>query len=128
LNAPGILLVEADVLVRSPLADYLRECGYRVFEADDTGEARRLLGAHDAAIDVVLADASGMDGSGFALAAWIRENHRETDVILTGAVERAVRKAADLCEDGPELRKPYDHRLVLDRIKRLIATRNRNQG
>jgi DNA-binding response OmpR family regulator len=125
VSTPAILLIEADILVRSPLADYLRECGYRVIEARDTGEARRLLEMPNADVDVVLLDAQGQGETGFAFAGWIRENHPQADVILTGALEQATRKAADLCEEGPELRKPYDHRLVLDRIKRLLAARDR---
>jgi DNA-binding response OmpR family regulator len=125
VTPPTVLLVEADVLVRSPLADYLRECGYRVLEARDTAEARQLLGKPEEDVDVVLIEAQGQGETGFAFAAWIREHRPQTEVILTGAVEHATRKAADLCEDGPELRKPYDHRLVLDRIKRLIAARDR---
>ena len=35
-----ILILEADVLVRQPLAAYLRECGYRVLEAASADEAR----------------------------------------------------------------------------------------
>ena len=42
---PCILLVECDIVVRSPLAEYLRECGYRVLEAVNTIEARELLGS-----------------------------------------------------------------------------------
>jgi hypothetical protein len=33
MNAPCVLLVDAEELVRTPLAQYLRECGYRVLEA-----------------------------------------------------------------------------------------------
>jgi DNA-binding response OmpR family regulator len=125
VTAPTVLLVEADVLIRSPLADYLRECGYRVLEAGDTAEARQLLRKPDGDVEVLLIEAQGQGESGFAFAAWTREHHPQTDVILTGALEHATRKAADLCEEGPELRKPYDHRLVLDQIKRLIAARHR---
>jgi hypothetical protein len=35
------------------------------------------------------------------------------------------RAAGKLCADGPMLIKPYDHQIVLDRIKRLLATRAR---
>ena len=38
-----VLIVEADVLVRSELADYLRVCGYRVLEAGDGQEEEPLL-------------------------------------------------------------------------------------
>jgi hypothetical protein len=35
-----ILVVEDEVLIRLPLAEYLRDCGYRVFEASNVAEAR----------------------------------------------------------------------------------------
>jgi DNA-binding response OmpR family regulator len=35
-----ILVVERDILVRQPLAQYLRDCGYRVLEAVNAVEAR----------------------------------------------------------------------------------------
>jgi DNA-binding response OmpR family regulator len=38
-----ILVVEPDLAVRQPLAQYLRECGYKVFEAVDTDEATSIL-------------------------------------------------------------------------------------
>jgi hypothetical protein len=30
-----------------------------------------------------------------------------------------------MCEQGPILVKPYDHRIMLDRIKRMLAARAR---
>jgi DNA-binding response OmpR family regulator len=35
MRAATVLIVEQDVLVRHPLAEYLRERGYRVVEATD---------------------------------------------------------------------------------------------
>lgn len=43
MNEPCVLLVDAEELVRTPLAQYLRECGYRVLEAIGAEEAQRLL-------------------------------------------------------------------------------------
>ena len=40
-----ILVVEDEVLVRMPLAEYLRDCGYRVFEAASVAEAKAVLDA-----------------------------------------------------------------------------------
>ena len=57
--APCILLVERDVIVRTPLAEYLRECGYRVLEAVTAAEARTLLAA---ANDITLVLAEGDEG------------------------------------------------------------------
>ena len=38
-----VLLVEGDIIVRHPLAEYLRECGFTVFEASNGDEAKRAL-------------------------------------------------------------------------------------
>jgi DNA-binding response OmpR family regulator len=43
MSDPCILIVEQDLLVRTLLAEYLRECGYRVLEASNAGDARTLL-------------------------------------------------------------------------------------
>jgi DNA-binding NtrC family response regulator len=118
------LLVERDIIVRSPLAEYLRECGYRVLEAVNTAEARELLGAADD-ISLVLAEDDVPEDGGFVLRAWIRENYPDIDVILAGSVTRAVEKAGDICRDGPAISKPYHHQFVLDTIRRLLAARNR---
>lgn len=123
-----ILIVEADILVRSPLADYLRECGYRVLEAVDGLEARKILAdTASGAVDIVLANTAANGDNGFALASWIRANFPDIEVALAGTVTKAAEKASDLCEDGPSLSKPYDHSLVLDQIRRLLAARDRKK-
>ncbi len=129
-----LLIVETEVLVRSPLAQYLRECGYLVLEASHAAEARQLLSDGLKQIDIVLADIDALpaDGdedreNGFALARWIRQTYPGIQVILVGSVATAAEKAGELCEDGPpEIFKPYDHQLVLGHIKRLLAARERN--
>lgn len=120
-----VLLVEADILIRHPLSEYLRECGYVVVEAIDAEEARKLLSEGKVPVDIVLADANPSGDSGFVLASWIRANRPAVKIILAGTVTKAAEKAGDLCEDGPGLAKPYDHRLVLDHIRRSIAERSR---
>jgi DNA-binding response OmpR family regulator len=122
MSDPGrILLVEDDLLVRHPLAEYLRECGYQVLEASDGAEARVLIAQPELRVDIVLAEGD----AGFELAGWIRANHGQVQVILAGTVTRAVERAGDLCEDGPALVKPYEHKFVLERIKKLMAARDR---
>lgn len=122
-----VLIVEADVLIRSPLADYLRDCGYKVFEVANGQEARRILGDPGVAIDIVLANVNAPMESGFALAVWIRANHPTVEVDLVGTVAAAVEKAADICEEGPAQSIPYDHKLVHDRIRQLLAARERTK-
>lgn len=119
-----LLLVERDIIVRNALAEYLRECGYRVIEAVTAKEARDVLGAADD-ITLVLAEADAPEGGGFALRAWIQQNYPGTEVILAGSVVRAVEKAGDICKEGPAVGKPYHHQTVLDTIRRLLAARDR---
>ena len=126
MNEPCILIVEADELVRAPLAEYLRECGYRVLEAVNAREARQLLTNGEWGIDVVLCEVESLDESGFILRTWVRRNYPRIAVVLAGSVARAAEKAGDLCEEGPTLSKPYDHRIVLERIKGLLAARKRS--
>jgi CheY-like chemotaxis protein len=118
-----VLVVEDEVFVRIVIADYLRQCGYKVLEAANADEALVLLQHSEIAIDVVFSDIE-MPGStgGFELAKWIRERRPDIDVILTGNVARAADAAAELCESGP-LPKPYEPQIAVDRIRRLMASR-----
>jgi CheY-like chemotaxis protein len=103
-----ILVIEPDILVRMVIADYLRDCGYKVVEGvnaagalrcwkPEKSERRRSPAVLEAGkkIDVVLAEirlAGSLDG--FGLGRQLRENHPEIDVILTSGVTRAAAKAA----------------------------------
>jgi hypothetical protein len=73
-----------------------------------------------------LAEVKSGDAAGFALASWVRTHLPNTQVVLAGTIATATEKAGDICQEGPALSKPYDHRLVLDHIQRLLAARDRN--
>ena len=119
-----ILVVEDEVLIRLVIAQYLRDCGYRVIEAAHADEALLVLRKSETEIDVVFTDVE-MPGSmdGFALAQWVRSNRPGMEVILAGSVHRAVQAASDLCDQQNNLPKPYDPQSVHDRIRRLLASR-----
>jgi CheY-like chemotaxis protein len=122
--AEAVLVVEDDVLVRLVIAAYLRDCGYRVFEAANGDEAIKLLARDEASIGVVLTDVE-MPGQtdGFALAQWIRRERPGVELVIAGTPARAADAAGDLCEEGPQRAKPYEPSLALDRIRRLLAMR-----
>jgi CheY-like chemotaxis protein len=120
-----ILVVEPDILVRMVIADYLRDCGYKVVEGVNADDVLAVLDA-GRKIDVILAEvqlAGSVDG--FGLAREIRENHPDIDVILTSGATRAADKAGDLCDDGP-LEKPYHPREVVRRINDLRERRRKS--
>lgn len=125
-NKPVILLVETEAVARHALAQYLRECGYMVVEAANTDEARASFAACGS-IDVAFVDvrASGAEDA-FSLAHWIRAQCA-ADVVMVGSIDKAAAKAADLCEAGPKLARPYEHTKVVDLIKQLRAARDRKR-
>jgi DNA-binding response OmpR family regulator len=124
MQTATILIVEQDVLVRHPLAEYLRECGYRVMEATHYDEARTCFAGEKHAIDVALIDVGGPTGAGFALSAWMRSNHPTVKTMLGATVGKVLALAGDLCEGGPQAKR-LDYRPVLNHIRQLLATRNR---
>lgn len=120
----AILVVEDDILIRLATADYLRECGYTVYEAGNVSEAQAIFGAA-LQVDVVFSDVQMPGGlNGFGLARWVRANHPGVPVILTSGVARLATDAADLCEQAPFVEKPYDHGAIAQRIRALLATRD----
>ena len=125
-SSPVVLLVEGDIVVRHPLAEYLRECGFTVFEASNGDEAKRAFTTPSLLIEVVLADMT-TEGSGFALQCWIKEYNHSAEVIMVGSIETAVDRAAAICKDGPAFAKPYEHHFVLEHIRKALARRDRGQ-
>jgi CheY-like chemotaxis protein len=123
-SVPTILVVEDDVLIRMPIASYLRECGYRVVEAADADEALTVLAVNEIQISVVFA-AAELTGSmdGFSLCQWVHKNLPGTKTVLAGTPKRAADIAGELCEEGSQAAKPYASELVEDLIRRLLATR-----
>jgi DNA-binding response OmpR family regulator len=122
---PCVLIVEPDILVRHPLAQYLRGCEFRVLVAASYDEARTHLGDPDNGIDIVLADIDHDEQGGFGFAGWLRHSHPSIEVLLTATLVKTVEKAGQMCRENPVIKKPFDHRHVLDHIKQLIAARER---
>lgn len=118
-TTPAILLVDGDVLERTAIASYLRECGYRVVEAMSPGEAEAALD-QQAPIDIafIAVELAG-EQDGFTLARHLQARSQGLRVLLAATAERAARLAGQLCETGPHLRKPYEPEALVDWIKRL---------
>lgn len=123
----AVLVIDGDVVSRHAIADYLRHCGYAVVEAANTDEAMTALAERSLGIDVILCDVAAIGAaSGFELAQWVRDNRPGLEVRLAGSLDGAVKTAADLCETGPHLNRPYEPAAVVDYIKKLRAARDRS--
>ena len=99
VHHPGatVLVADDDVLPRIAIAEYLRDCGYRVIEACGGLEARTVL-TQGPEIHVLFADARlAGDDNGFALAQWARRNRPGLQVLLSTGLARKSETAANLC-------------------------------
>lgn len=123
---PCVILLDADVVVRHVLAEYLRTCGYQVVEAVSSEDVLSILKHGEPRIDTVLADVNAPGTiAGFALLRHLKTHFPDVDVVLAGSRTKAADEVADLCEEGPTLARPYEPQLVLAEIRRLIAARER---
>lgn len=121
-NLTYILIVDSEIISRHAIAEYLRHCGYSVVEASNTDEAYAAMAEVSLMIDIVLLAVIGMDTQqGFELAKWISSNRPDLILKLAGGVESTVRTAAELCDSGPHLKRPYEPEMVVDYIKRIRA-------
>jgi CheY-like chemotaxis protein len=124
-GSSSVLVVDGDIVSRHVIADYLRRCGYAVVEAANTDEAHIALQEPTLSIDVILCEMTALGSrSCFELATWVRKNRSELEVKIAGGLEIAAQTAAELCENGPDLKKPYEPSAVVDYIKWLRASRS----
>jgi len=115
-----ILVVEDEVLQRFPVAEFLRNAGYRVLEAGNADDARAIFRAGEP-VEMVFSDVN-MPGemNGFELAHWIRTAFPDVRVLLTSGVDHMATNKGYGLEDGPVLPKPYLYETLLEHIKRLL--------
>lgn len=122
---PIILLVEADVIVRFALAEYLRACQFVVIEAADAGDAKAVLVAGPA-INILMSDAQlAGDSNGFALAQWVRRHRPQVEVILTSTVTKKAEAASAFCGLYPDRKTISDAAGLASRIQAMLAERKR---
>ncbi|MEA2774818.1 MAG: hypothetical protein QOF90_224 [Acetobacteraceae bacterium] len=115
-----VLVVEDELMVRMPIVEYLRDCGYHVVEAGDASEAIAATDA-EATVNLVFSDVR-MPGKmdGFGLAEWFRSHHPEVPVLLTSGYSggRGRIPASTIADSFIE--KPYSQKQVEKRIAALL--------
>lgn len=104
-----VLVVDDAVLTRIAVAEYLRDCGFRVIEASGGLEAKIVL-QHGPAIDILFADArlAGED-NGFALAQWARRHRPGLTVLLSAGLVKKAEAASHLCGRNQSPPLPASH-------------------
>jgi CheY-like chemotaxis protein len=110
----SVLVVEDEEMIRSCVADFLRDSGFHVVEAGDVPEAKEILQDHP--IDLVFSDINMPSvENGFALEKWVRRHFPLVKVLLTSGYPQASTDTEDLLQ--PMILKPYRYSSLLDRIE-----------
>jgi len=111
-----VLIVEDEVLVRSALAEELRDKGLQIVEARDADEAVRALEVMH--IDAVFSDIT-MPGSmdGIELARWVRQHKSSVKVILTSGKGYLPSEVGGLAQF---IEKPYRYSDIASRLQAVL--------
>src|SRR4030095_13624415 len=97
-RCPAILVVEDEVLIRLVISDYLRECGFKVYEAGTAAEAVEVLEFDLACMYLVSIDIRWPGAmNGFALAEWAKTTRPGLPVIHTSGDSKKSDAAKELC-------------------------------
>lgn len=114
-----VLVVEDEILIRIYVADFLRDSGFEVIEADDAVSAIATLQSARR-VDLVFTDITlPGDLDGFGLAQWVRQRKPDIPVILTSG--KLTREAALETAAEPFFAKPCDYAEVAAHMRGLLA-------
>ncbi len=119
-----VLVVDDEILLRTMVAEFLRDAGFRVLEAANGGEAVTLLAAGEA-VDVVFSDVRMPGGvSGYDLAEWVKTHRPTARVLLASGYVGEAGLSRSVDDDAPPLlTKPYNYEHLLRLLRDLIGQR-----
>jgi DNA-binding NtrC family response regulator len=117
-DAPVVVIVENDVLLRLVTASNLRDAGFEVIEAANPAEALRILDRIP--VDVLFSDID-MPGKmdGLALAQWVHRSQVDTRIVLTSRAARALGSAKEYASFLP---KPYANKDVEHLLRSVLSS------
>ena len=118
-DAPVVLLVEDEPLVRMSAADDLEEAGFYVLEAANADIALSVLEACSGDVQVLFTDID-MPGSmdGLALAESVQQRWPHISLLISSGYHKP--HPGQLPEDGRFLPKPYCSNAVVQHIRELV--------
>jgi CheY-like chemotaxis protein len=121
-RAACVMVVEDESLVRTLLAEELREAGFRVVEACDADDALTCLSA-GITVDLIFSDIR-MPGkmSGLELERRLRERDPALPIILTSGNEEPMREAGL----ARFIAKPYSLTEAVSAVREALAAGHRN--
>ncbi|BAK65998.1 OmpR family two-component system response regulator [Sphingobium sp. SYK-6] len=115
---PHLLLVDDETAIREPLGAYLQRAGFRVSEAPNAAEARRILAS--SAIELVVLDIMMPGEDGLSLCRSIREQGELPVILLTARTEETDRIVGLEMGADDYVLKPFSPRELVARIKTIL--------
>ncbi len=115
---PHLLLVDDEAAIREPLGAYLQRAGFRVSEAPNAAEARKILAGH--AIELVILDIMMPGEDGLSLCRSIREQGELPVILLTARSEETDRIVGLEMGADDYVLKPFSPRELVARIKTIM--------
>jgi PAS domain S-box-containing protein len=120
-NGEKILFVEDETGVREISTKALRDYGYKVTEAVNAGEARKILEKQNGNFHVVVSDIVLPDKNGIELMENIQSLHPSIKILLTSGYADHRSHWTDVVKKGiPFLQKPYSMADLLKIIKEVV--------
>ncbi len=117
-NAPHLLVVDDDRLIRDLLSRFLFSEGYRVTTADNAADARAKLGS--LSFDLLILDVMMPGETGFQLAKSLRENSAVPILMLTAKAETESRITGLELGADDYVPKPFEPRELSLRIANIL--------
>ena len=117
-----LLLVDDEVSIREPLADYLRDQGFVVKAVADAAAARGALEANNrgASFDLVICDIMMPGEDGLSLTRFLRETLRLPVILLTARAEETERIIGLEIGADDYVVKPFSPRELIARIRAVL--------
>lgn len=114
-----VLYIEHDTQVRNEIAQFMRENGLNVLEADNTESASNLFRTHH--VDIVIVDLQLSGSTGLEFIRYLRHKHLYTPAIITTShTDKDILLAVINLEITRYLTKPIQKPQLLDALK--VAT------
>lgn len=127
VQAPTVLIVEDEALIRVVICDMLQDRGFKVLEAANANEAIEIIEKASAEIDLVFTDVrmpGAMDG--FGLVKWIQTSRPTVPVLVASGDVGKANADNRLALGDMFVAKPYDLNQTTAKIHAAIAARKTN--
>jgi signal transduction histidine kinase/ActR/RegA family two-component response regulator len=116
-----VLVVEDDEMVRKLVRETLEREGYRVMDAADPVEARRMADAHKGDIQLLITDVVMPKVSGHDLATQITAGRPSIKVLyMSGYIDNAIVNSGILEQEADFLQKPFTPDALANKVREVL--------